>query len=671
MEKVLARVPAARWILRATSAGVIAAVGALAAMPAAAAGWQNIGPLGGTVFSLAVDPAAPATVYAATQTGVWKTVDAGSQWLPSGTLLGQVSKVAFDPAAANTVFAVTGDLDRSTDGGASWQQLLTPSGASGGVAQIVSDVAFDPRTAGTLYAAVGSQVLKSVDDGDHWVATGAGLPDARVTSLAIAAGAAASTVYAGTYSGMYRSADGGASWQAANTGAGGAAIMAVAVDPSLPGRVYALPQEQALRGRAPRVGVLISTDGGASWFQRRLSASSPEALCLAVPPSARGTVYGCGRQGIYRSQDGGFHWQAVGGLSDQTFISLSIAPSLPSRLYAGSSQAVGASEAAVLRSSTAGDSWQPAGGGLYATPISNVAVDPSQPGVLYATAFFGGPLIKSADDGASWQAASHTMLRNLFGLAISPAAPATLYAATSAGVAVSDDGAAHWSLRPTPFHPGSLLLADPGDAATVYAAGFVGEGTAQAYGLYASQDSGATWRAVVNAGTALSEASLAASISPPAPQTVYVVTNVVRPASSTALFVSHDGTNFEQLATPGFIQFVAADPVAPATMYCGPGKAGLYKSVDGGRTLMPLQPTAGGNGDGVFTPVASVAIDPANPALVYAGSVGEVLTSRDGGQTWGVPLQGLPAGHEVSQLYVGPTGTLYAALNLVLYRYDP
>jgi hypothetical protein len=671
MTKALVRGSARGWLLRATWAGVVAAVGALAAAPATAAGWQNIGPQGGAVISLAVDPTAPATVYAATATGVWKTVDAGSQWLPSGPLGGEVTKVAADPAAANTVFAVTGGLDRSTDGGASWQQLQLQPGPPNGVSVggIVSDVAFDPRTAGTLYAAAGNQVVKSIDDGDHWVATGAGLPDARVTSLAIAAGAAASTVYAGTFAGMYRSADGGASWQAANSGAGGAAIMAVAVDPSLPGRVYALPQEQALRGRAPRVGVLISTDGGANWFQRRLSASSPEAFCLAVPPSARGTVYGCGRNGIYRSQDGGFHWQPVGGLAGQTFLSLGIAPSLPSRLYAGDSQPVGANDVAVLRSSTAGDSWQPAGGGLYATPISNVAIDPSQPGLLYATAFIGGPLIKSADDGSSWQAASHIMLRNLFALAISPAAPATLYAATSAGVAASDDGAAHWSLRPTPFHPGSLLLADPGDAATVYASGLLGAGTAETLGLYASQDSGATWRAVVDAGTIFSGANLAGSISPPAPQTIYVVATVVTPAPSTTLFVSHDGTNFEQLAAPDFIQFVVADPVAPATMYCGPGKAGLYKSVDGGRTLMPLQPTAGG--DGGFAPVASVAIDPTNPALVYAGSVGEVLTSRDGGQTWGEPLQGLPAGQEVSHLYVGPTGTLYAMLNLVLYRYDP
>jgi hypothetical protein len=48
-----------------------------------------------------------------------------------------------------------------------------------------------------------------------------------------------------------------------------------------------------------------------------------------------------------------------------------------------------------------------------------------------------------------------------------------------------------------------------------------------------------------------------------------------------------------------------------------------------------------------------------------------VLVSRDGGQTWGEPLQGLPTDEELSYLYVGPTGALYAQVDLSLYRYNP
>jgi hypothetical protein len=95
----------------------------------AAAGWQDIGPVGGGVTSLAVDPTAPATVYAAAATGVWKTTDGGSQWLHTGNFFG-ASKVAVDRAAASTVYAVVNEtLERSADGGASWQSVLPPPSA--------------------------------------------------------------------------------------------------------------------------------------------------------------------------------------------------------------------------------------------------------------------------------------------------------------------------------------------------------------------------------------------------------------------------------------------------------------------------------------------------------------------------------------------------------------
>jgi hypothetical protein len=212
-----------------------------------------------------------------------------------------------------------------------------------------------------------------------------------------------------------------------------------------------------------------------------------------------------------------------------------------------------------------------------------VAVDPSRAGALYASALLGVGGVASGDDGATWQAANRGLSGFVNAMAASPAAPATLYAATPHGLGASGDGAARWSLHPIPFLPVAPLLADPGDAATVYDAGSVSAGTA-----------------------------LATSISPPAPQTLYVATLLEQPSFANALFVSHDGgASFDELSTPGVISFVAADPVDPDTLYCGPGRTGLYKSTDGGRTLTPLQPPAA---PGVG--ITAVAIDPANPALV-------------------------------------------------------
>ena len=67
--------------------------------------------------SIAVDPARGATVYAAGDNGIWKTVDGGATWqLILAVRAGQVAVAA---SAPQTVYAVDGyqGIDRSGDGG--------------------------------------------------------------------------------------------------------------------------------------------------------------------------------------------------------------------------------------------------------------------------------------------------------------------------------------------------------------------------------------------------------------------------------------------------------------------------------------------------------------------------------------------------------------------------
>jgi photosystem II stability/assembly factor-like uncharacterized protein len=70
-------------------------------------------------------------------------------------------------------------------------------------------------------------------------------------------------------------------------------------------------------------------------------------------------------------------------------------------------------------------------------------------------------------------------------LAVAPSRPDTLYAATNAGLARSEDGGKTWRLRPAEgLH---RIAVDPKDADTVYA------GTRSA-GVLRSTDGGATWQ---------------------------------------------------------------------------------------------------------------------------------------------------------------------------------
>ena len=88
--------------------------------------WTSIGPEGGSILSLAIDPATPTTLYAGTEGGgVFKSTNGGGNWITVNTgLVGaDVRTLAIDPAAPNTLYAGTdggGGLFKTTNGGGNW-----------------------------------------------------------------------------------------------------------------------------------------------------------------------------------------------------------------------------------------------------------------------------------------------------------------------------------------------------------------------------------------------------------------------------------------------------------------------------------------------------------------------------------------------------------------------
>ena len=100
------------------------------------------------VRSIKVDPQNPSTLYVATyQSGIFKSVDGGSNWIPVNeglTSLGVLS-LTIDPAHPSTLYAGSYGLFKSTNGGGSW-------GITGIDDSPVSSVAIDPKNTSTLYA---------------------------------------------------------------------------------------------------------------------------------------------------------------------------------------------------------------------------------------------------------------------------------------------------------------------------------------------------------------------------------------------------------------------------------------------------------------------------------------------------------------------------------------
>ena len=137
--------------------------------------WTSIGPFGGTIQALAIDPHNSTTLYAGTSSGVFKSTDGGASWDNVNSAL-NVFSIVIDPRIPSTLYASSFGVFKSIDGGANW------SASSFGLPGIptlplveVGALAIDAKNPETLYAGTRTGVFKSRDGGASWNATNSGL----------------------------------------------------------------------------------------------------------------------------------------------------------------------------------------------------------------------------------------------------------------------------------------------------------------------------------------------------------------------------------------------------------------------------------------------------------------------------------------------------------------
>ena len=273
-------------------------------------------------------------------------------------------------------------------------------------------------------------------------------------------------------------------------------------------------------------GIFRTQDGGITWkalFQHQRVASIG---ALAVDPRNPAVIWaGTGEanirndvsfgDGVYESTDGGLHWRHLGLRGTFQISSLAIDPLHPGTVLVA---AMGdpwrdSPERGVYRTTDGGAKWQKV---LYAGPdvgISDLAMDPRNPEVVYAATYRfrrtpwhysdGGPqdgIYKSTDGGMSWKRLSGhglpTGAVGRIGLAVAPSSPNVLYAVMGARQGVvwrSDDSGAHWTMvskdqaadsRPFYF---SRIAVDPRNPAHVFAL---------SESLVESTDSGRHWHKI-------------------------------------------------------------------------------------------------------------------------------------------------------------------------------
>jgi hypothetical protein len=621
------------------------------------------------IGSIAIDPRNSQNIFVGTGegnfsgdsyygAGILRSTDGGATWTAigspfAGPLAGwlggaTIGAIAVSPSNGQIVLASASAFSnngsgvyRSTDGGSTWNQVLTTMNAFG------MDVRFDPSNGMIAYAVIGNiwtgvaeaGVYKSTDGGATWTQLGGGFPANVGRAVLAIAASRPTTIYAsvggqstqnGDWLGMYKTIDGGASWTQLTAAPQYCRSQcyydqAIAVHPHNPNIVF-------IAGVGPTSNMgqyqneYVTLDGGASWSL--VSAANGEwphtdGHALAFTPDGT-TLYLGSDGGVWRTNDttsASVNWANLNQTLalTQFYPGMSIDAADLTNAFAGAQD----NGTQFLGGAPQWDGTTVCGDGGY------TAMDPTDTSILYASCAGGQPY---------------------YYLQKSTSGMAGPWTSLVSGIDTND----HLSFVPP-------LALDPNSPTTLYF------GTNH---VYQSIDGAQSWNAMANTqdfGTAQNMGNvIAINVAPSNGDTVYVATDdgnvwVTSNASQgTAATFTLRTAGLPNRSPTSF----AVDPTNAGTVYIGfsgfTGFGGdmlghLFQSTDSGAHWQDI------TGDLPNTPVNDIALDPMSTSTIYVATDVGIMVSTDHGAHWGPIGAGLPNVLVLDLRFHAQTRTLRAA----------
>ncbi|HYM21267.1 MAG TPA: glycosyl hydrolase [Candidatus Kapabacteria bacterium] len=275
-------------------------------------------------------------------------------------------------------------------------------------------------------------------------------------------------------------------------------------------------------------GVWKSTNAGFS-FESKFDKYCQSIGAVAIDQQHPNTVYvGTGESnmrnsvsigdGLYKTTDAGENWTKIGLDSTEHIAKIAIDPKNSNTIYVAAPGPLwsDSKNRGLYKSTDAGTTWEKI---LYINEkagCADVAVDPTNPNVVYASTWEfrrfpyafnsggnGSGMYKSVDGGKNWKELTNGLPSKPFGriaFALSPSAPNNLLAIVESketGLYISSNAGASWkrqsateNIEARPFYF-SVIMFDPKDSSRVYR---------PAYGFAYSDDGGYSYAGANNDG---------------------------------------------------------------------------------------------------------------------------------------------------------------------------